>query len=110
MTRAIAASRFAPWAGLVAGPLGWSLHQQGLGDLLHFDCHAPTGMLGVGGALAIVALLALAGFVSWRAARHAPDAARRFLGHASAMAAVLFAFAVSLQAIASAILPPGCGA
>jgi hypothetical protein len=106
--RAVGDSRSAPWAGLVAGAAGWALHQQVFADMLHFDCHLGDTFAGLAAGAAILVVLAGAGFVSWQSSRAAASHARRFIGVLGAMAAAVFAFAIALQTIASALLP-GCG-
>lgn len=106
----IVRSRAAPWAGLIAGPLGWSLHQQALADILHFNCHLGSATLGVIGLL-LSGLLMVAGAWLSLLSRNALGAtpARQFIATLSVMAAAIFFFAVLLQTLATMILP-GCGA
>ena len=110
MTAALANSRGAPWAGLIAGAVGWSLHQQVLADMLHFNCHfggVAPGLIG----LLLVGVLIVGGAWLSLSARNAAGAtpSRQFVASLSVMAAAIFGFAVLLQTLASAILP-GCGA
>lgn len=100
-------ARFAPWAGLVAGPTCWALHQQGFTSLLHFDCHLGSGGKGVASFVVLAIVLVASGIVSWRA-RGATEL-HRFIGAASAMAVALFLLAIAFQTVATLILP-GCGA
>jgi hypothetical protein len=110
MTAALAHSRGAPWAGLIAGAIGWSLHQQVLADMLHFNCHFGGTAPGLIGLLLVGALIVAGAWLSL-SARNAPGAtpSRQFVASLSVMAAGIFGFAVLLQTLASAILP-GCGA
>jgi hypothetical protein len=107
---AIQQSRAAPWAGLIAGALGWTLHQQVLADMLHFDCHLGSAAAGLLALLSVGALILAGAWVSL-ASRSASAAtpARRFVASLSVMAAAIFFFAVLLQTLATVILP-GCGA
>jgi hypothetical protein len=107
---ALAQARLAPWAGLIAGALGWSLHQQVLADMLHFDCHLGSPTAGVIALLLVGALMTAGAWwslLSRKAIGVTP--ARQFVGTLSVMAAAIFFFAVLLQTLATTILP-GCGA
>jgi hypothetical protein len=107
MTITSTRARLAPWAGLVAGPLCWALHQQGLADMLHFDCHLGSASKGfVSGSIAAIVLVA-AGIVSWRSREGAVEW-RQFVAAMSACSVAIFLFAIVLQTMATFILP-GCG-
>jgi uncharacterized iron-regulated membrane protein len=58
--------RLAPWAGIVAGPLCWALHQQGFSSLLHFDCHLGSATKGLVSFVVLAIVLVASGIVSWR--------------------------------------------
>jgi hypothetical protein len=107
---AIMQSRAAPWAGLIAGALGWTLHQQVLADMLHFDCHLGSAAAGLLALLGVGALIVAGAWVSL-SSRRASGAtpARQFVASLSVMAAAIFFFAVLLQTLATTILP-GCAA
>ena len=100
-------ARFAPWAGMFAGPLCWALHQQGFTSLLHFDCHLGSGSKGVLSFVVLGSVLIGSGIVSWR--WRGDSELQRFIGAASAGAAALFFLAIAFQTAATLILP-GCGA
>ena len=107
---AIVQSRAAPWAGLIAGALGWTLHQQVLADMLHFDCHLGSATAGLLALLLVGALIVAGAWVSLASRRaSATMPARQFVATLSVMAAAIFFFAVLLQTLANMILP-GCGA
>ena len=102
-------SRLSPWAAAIAGALAWTVHQQLLGDLLHFDCHRGGAWTGLGVGLGCVLLIA-AGVAATLASRHADGwggATRRFVASISLMAAGLFLLAVLLGIVAGFVLP-GC--
>ncbi|HZP67214.1 MAG TPA: hypothetical protein VFB32_13005 [Rudaea sp.] len=110
MMHGLARSRFAPWAGFVAGPLGWALHQQLLADMLHFDCRLGGAVPGLVAGLCLAGVLVASASVSWRARDAEPARSlRHFVGTLSAATAAVFLFAIALQTLASVILP-GCGA
>jgi hypothetical protein len=102
-------SRLSPWAAAIAGALAWTVHQQLLGDLLHFDCRRGGAWTGLGVGLACVLLIA-AGVAATLASRTADGwggATRRFVASVSLMAAGLFLLAVLLGIVAGFVLP-GC--
>ncbi|HEX3895514.1 MAG TPA: hypothetical protein VHW73_04830 [Rudaea sp.] len=99
--------RFAPWAGFIAGPTCWALHQQGFTSLLHFDCHLGSPGKGLLSFAVLTIVLLAGGLMSWRARRGAE--LRQFIAMTSTLAAALFFFAIALQTVATLILP-GCGA
>jgi hypothetical protein len=99
-------SRLAPWAGLMAGPLAWILHQQGLANMLHFDCHLGDASKGLLAGVAAALTLAACGTISWRTRGN--EEPTRFIGTLGAMSAAMFLFAIALQTLATLILP-GCG-
>jgi hypothetical protein len=103
-------SGWAAWAGLAAGVAGWGLHQQVLGDMLHFDCTlggaAPTLL---GGALATV-LIGAGAWVSWlarpgRAEQHERAGAQRFVADLSLLGAALFLLPVLAGTLAGLMVP-----
>jgi hypothetical protein len=100
-------ARFAPWAGMIAGPACWALHQQGLTSLLHFDCHLGSPTKGLMSFVVLGIVLIGSGIVSWR--WRGDTELQRFIGIASAGAAALFFLAIAFQTVATFILP-GCGA
>jgi hypothetical protein len=102
-------SRLAPWSGLLAGALAWSVQHQVLSDLLHFSCSyvRPATGLAIGAAAALIATAG--GWVSWREAHRCAYqqdlGARRFIAHVGVLAAVFFLLAVMLQTAAAWIVP-----
>ena len=103
-------SAVAPWSGLIAAPLAWLLHHQGLGDAIYFDCTTGNAANALGlGAISIF-ILAAAAWLSWRS-RRSPDAvevepqARFFLSMMSVLLCALLGFAVFLQILAGLIVP-----
>ena len=101
-----------PWAGLVAGLLGWSLSDQIASNLIQENCRL-GGPLLVGGTGLLGALLALVGgWLSYGIWRRGPadgeaigPGARRFIAGVSALAALIFLGAIVLQTIAGFIIP-----
>jgi hypothetical protein len=102
-------SRLSPWAAAIAGAFAWALHQQVLGDLLHFDCRRGGAWTGL--AIGVACLLLIASGVAITvASRHANGwggDTRRFVASVSLMAAGLFVLPVLLQTLAGFVLP-GC--
>ena len=101
-----------PWAGLIAGLLGWALPDQIASNIIQENCRL-GGPLLVGGTGLLGALLALAGgwlsYGVWREARADGDAigpgTRKFIAGVSALAALIFLGAIVLQSIAGFIIP-----
>jgi hypothetical protein len=102
-------SRLSPWAAALASAFAWALHQQVLGDLLHFDCRRGGAWTGL--AVGVACLLLIAGGVAVTLASRQADgwgsATRRFVASVSLMAAGLFVLPVLLQTLAGFVLP-GC--
>lgn len=104
-------ARLVSWAGLWIAALLWAVNTQ-LGQILPYrDCTEEVHIsAGVSVALAMLALLA--GSVSWRSSRADPAGfgspdTLRFAAALSALSALIFAFALALQAIGSMVLT-GC--
>lgn len=103
-------SPWAPWAGLFSGAAGWFLHQQGGAGANYWDCRFGGPLWTVMLALVSAAIILAGAYVSW-GARRAPEAgedrpeARRFGGTVSALAALVFLFAVVLQTLAGLLVP-----
>jgi len=104
-------NRFSVVAGLLIAPTVWAINMQ-LGEILpDIDCFhqsrwsASLSFVGAAGA-------ALAGAVSWRWADRAQlavplTATSRFVASLGALSALVFAFALSMQGVASLVLS-GC--
>lgn len=104
-------NRFSVVAGLLIAPTVWAINMQLSEILPDIDCvhqsrwSASISFLGAAAAV-------LAGAISWRWADQARFAARltvtsRFVASLGALAALVFAFALSMQGIASLVLS-GC--
>jgi hypothetical protein len=101
-----------PWAGLIAGLLGWALPDQIASNIVQENCRL-GGPLLVGGAGLLGALLALGGgwlsFGVWRAAPAEQEAigqgTRKFIAAVSGLSALVFIGAIILQTIAGFIIP-----
>jgi hypothetical protein len=103
--------RFSLIAGLAVASAAWAASTQ-LGEILpYLDCQhqAPfSALASVSGLL----LAAAAAALSWRASKRAAGAApltaiSAFIGALSALSALIFAFALSMQGVASLVLS-GC--
>jgi hypothetical protein len=103
--------RFSLIAGLLIAPLAWAIDTQ-LGEILpYLDCQHQVRSSAIA-AFSGMLLACLAAIVSWRSTSRARMAASLtatsgFLGALSALSALIFAFALSLQGIASLVLS-GC--
>jgi hypothetical protein len=102
-------------AGLFAGAAAWAMHQQGGYIIAAWACGTATRNLWLVGAAALI-LLTVGAWLSWRALQssaidHANNTdslrPRTFLALIGLLAALLFLFAVFLQASATLFLP-GC--
>ena len=102
--------RLAPWAGGIAGPLVWWIHQRTLADGQVIECHV-GGMAGrLVWSLVLIAALAGATWLSlqvWR--RWPPHEAepdnRRFIALVSVGVAGMLGLAVLFGTLASVIVP-----
>jgi hypothetical protein len=93
-----------PYAGLVIGPIGWACNTQ-LGEVLPYTQCGSEFPLAAMSSL-VFALLAIgAGFVSWTAAP--PRGVVRFMSALSGLSALMFGYALALQA-ASGFILSGC--
>jgi hypothetical protein len=103
--------RFSLLAGLLIAPLAWAIDTQ-LGEILpYLDCQYRARSSAIA-AFSGMLLACLAAIMSWRATsrtRMATSlmATSGFLGALSALSGLIFAFALSLQGIASLVLS-GC--
>ena len=98
------------WTGLLVAALGWAINTQ-LGQILpYLDCQREA-RFSAAASLIGVAAAGLAGVVSWRSAgwskTAAPIRTSSFVASLSALAALVFAFALSMQGVASLVLS-GC--
>ena len=102
---------FASSAGLLIAAAAWAINTQ-LGEILPYaDCRNQSRWSAIVAFLGLAAAC-LAGAVSWRWANQtrlaAPlTAASTFIASMSALSALLFAFALSMQGVASLVLD-GC--
>ena len=94
-------------AGLLVGSAFWAINTQ-LGEILSYaECGSHRPWLAVN-SFGAAAVAILAGLVSWRSAHNGiPKTTARFLGSVSGLAALLFAFALTMQGAASLVLS-GC--
>jgi hypothetical protein len=103
--------RFSLIAGLLIAPLAWAIDSQ-LGEILpYLDCQHQVRSSAIA-AFSGMLLACLAAIVSWRSTNRARigaslTATSGFIGALSALSALIFAFALSLQGIASLVLS-GC--
>jgi hypothetical protein len=104
-------ARLATWAGLLGAALLWAVNME-VGQILPaFDCTQQVHVSGLISA-AFTGLALLAALISWRSARTIPTGfgsprTLRFDAALSALGALVFAFALALQTIASLMLT-GC--
>jgi hypothetical protein len=103
--------RLAAWSGLWAPASLWALNMQ-LGQVLpYMDCARQIRSSAVI-SIAATVLAMLSGYVSWRSVRppstgFGSPPTLRFVGNVSALSALIFAFALIMQTIASLVLT-GC--
>lgn len=98
------------WSGLLVAALAWAVNMQ-LGQILpYLDCQREA-RFSAAASLIAAAAAGLAGVVSWRSAARpetaAPTRTSSFVGSLSALAALVFVFALSMQGVASLVLS-GC--
>ena len=99
------------WVGLLIGALGWAINTQ-LGQILpYLDCRHQARYSAIACFIGAAAAF-VAGIVSWRSAGRPGTAAvpvrtSDFAGSLSALAALVFVFALSMQGMASLVLS-GC--
>jgi hypothetical protein len=104
-------SRFSLTAGLLIAPLAWAIVMQ-LGEILPWlDCQHQVRSSAIA-AFSGMLLACLAVIASWRSILRARAAAPLtttsvFLGALSALSALIFIFALSMQGVASLVLS-GC--
>jgi hypothetical protein len=103
--------RLTVWSGLWISALLWAANMQ-LGQILPYvDCAQRIRYSAyVSAAMAVLALAA--GYASWRSAHSSPrgfgsPSTIRFAGSLSALSALVFVFALIMQAMASVVLT-GC--
>lgn len=98
-------------AGLLIASAAWAFNTQ-LGEILpYLDCQHQARFSATASFLALV-FTGVAGALSWRAMRRARavtpvSATSGFIGAMSALSVLIFAFALSMQGIASLVLS-GC--
>ena len=112
MLKAYLRSPVAPWSGLIAAPVAWLLHHQGVSDASYFDCGYGNPASAVGLGLVSLLLLAAAASLSWHGRRaddavHTEPQARWFLSMISLLLCALLGLAIGLQVMAGVIIP-GC--
>jgi predicted membrane-bound spermidine synthase len=96
--------------GLLVASAVWAVNTE-LGQILpYLDCQQQVRFSAIGSFAGVVASC-LAGLISWRVASHTRTLGHlttlKFVGSVSALSALVFAFALSLQGIASLVLN-GC--
>jgi uncharacterized membrane protein YqjE len=103
--------RFSLIAGLAMASSAWAVNMQ-LGQILpYLDCQHQQRFSAMASFAALL-LTAAATVLSWRASRRAEDrapvtATSSFIGALSALCALIFVFALSMQTVASLVLS-GC--
>lgn len=100
-----------PWAGMIAGPLIWWVHQRSLADAAAFDCRVAGGVAGrLVWSLVLLAALAGATWLSWRVWRRWEHEAattdnRRFIALVSVGVAGLMGLTVLFGTLGAVIVP-----
>jgi hypothetical protein len=99
----------AGWAGWIAGPLGWFVHQQIGSTTNYWDCSVGRPWLVIGLGLACAVIVLAGGAMSWRGLRSAGggDGNGRFIAVMGLMAAGVFLVAVVGQTMAGIVFT-GC--
>jgi hypothetical protein len=97
-------SRKAAWAGWIAGPVGWAVHQQ-VGSMVNYwDCTVGRPWLVIGLGLACALMVAAGGALSWRGLRNSGRADGsgngRFIAMMGLLTAGIFLVAVIAQTMA----------
>jgi hypothetical protein len=105
----MAAAEKTGWAGWIAGPVGWFIHQQ-VGSTANFrDCTEGQPWLVIGLGLACALMVVAGGAMSWRGLRRAGKAESagradggngRFIAMMGLLAAGIFLVAVIAQTMA----------
>jgi TRAP-type C4-dicarboxylate transport system permease small subunit len=104
------------WAGVLGGPLAWFASQQVSYMLVPWACHGGPLIAILLANLVALAIVALAGWFSWREWRRAgpqvsderapPEDRQRFLGLMSLALAVLFGLVIIAQAAGAFFFGP----
>ena len=106
-----AQTRLAAWSGLWGAALLWAVNMEAGQLLPTLDCSRQPGVSAIlSGSFTLLALVA--SLISWRLARTSPTGfglprTLRFDARLSALGALVFAFALALQTMASWVLT-GC--
>ncbi|MBP2292892.1 hypothetical protein [Azospirillum rugosum] len=105
-----------PWAGWLAGPLGWIIQHQGGSNTVFWNCTLgqPSLVVTLGVVGALVALGG--GWLSWRAVRDVGSGetvephwgSQRFIGMVGVLVVLIVLVAIAGQTMAGLILR-GCG-
>jgi hypothetical protein len=91
------------WAGWIAGPVGWAVHQQVSSMVNYWDCTVGRPWLVIGLGLACALMVAAGGVLSWRGLRSAGRADGgngRFIALTGLLTAGIFLVAVVAQTMA----------
>jgi hypothetical protein len=95
------------WAALLLPPIAWFTFEQGLSALLHWDCRLWSA--GILWGLASLGACCLAVRLAWPLRRPAGPLADPWLGRLAIAVAGIFALAISLQTLATLIVPACVG-
>jgi hypothetical protein len=95
------------WAGWIAGPAGWAVHQQVSSMTNYWDCSVGRPLLVIALGLACALIVVAGGALSWRGLRSAGRSGRtdgsgngRFIAIMGLLAAGVFLVAVIAQTMA----------
>jgi len=110
MTLRLAETSWAPWSGLIVGPIAWALHHQVGSNAVYLQCAESDRWLtiGLGAVLALGTIAASAlSLASQGKAPAEPRAVemRRFTAWIGAAGGGLFVFAIILQTLAGFAAP-----
>ena len=98
----------APWAGLIAGGLGWALSHQTGSDSVTSNCIGTHWWLLLAIGIAGLAMSAAGGALSlavMRGSNEVDTGPRRFIAAVCALAALLLGLAIVIQTLAGLIIP-----
>lgn len=111
MSTRFAEAYWAPWTGLLVGPIAWAAHHQIGSDIVYLRCTPADAPVGAAlGAFCFIASAAAA-WLSWtsrktgQASEHAVEM-RRFVAWMGAAAGGLFALAIAFQTAATLLVTP----
>ena len=97
---------------LLLPPIAWYAHQQGIGGPLHLNCHVAAGGTALVWGLASLAVCIVAAWIAWPLARKSEErggVVACWIARLAMFGTVVFALAIVIGSIASALVPPCAG-